>query len=361
MQLSSLFLTNFRNYLSKEIEFTNQTTIFIGKNGIGKTNILEAIYLIATGSSFRSGYDQEIIHFDNEFAKAEATILKDRLQVLLTKGVYMGKKTSKKRFLVNDVGRRKKDFIQNLKVVLFEPQDLLIILGTPSFRRKLLDNLLTQIDWKYTQALLNYRKGLKQRNKLLFSIREGIALVDQLEFWDQYLLKNGQIITQYRKDFLSYLNNVANQNIFLSSIYDQYDFDKNQVIFRFEYDHSYITEKRLSKYQQAEIGSAKTLIGPHRDDVIINFKIDKDYKNIANFGSRGQQRLGILALKLGEAEYLREKTNYKPIILLDDIFSELDEVNDLIVMNLIEKYQTIITATEIGDLTKFDDVEIIKL
>ena len=323
--------------------------------------------LIATGTSFRAFKDDEMIRFDQEFAKVSAQTQEDTLEIVLTHGIYLRKKTAKKRYLVNGVGKRKKDLTSNLFAVLFEPQDLLIILGSPSNRRNYFNSTLSQIDWKYAQALTNYQKGMKQRNKLLYQIREGEASLSQLEFWDQHLLKHGQYITQQRQKLIDYLNHHKHQSQFLSSIYQTYQIPQDQLIFQFDYDHSHITKERLQHYQQAEIASANTLIGPHRDELMIQFiqnitnQSSLGYKPIASYGSRGQQRLAVLALKLAQANYIHHQTNTRPIILLDDIFSELDHTNDQIVLDIIKNYQTIITTTEITTIDLKTDVKIIKL
>lgn len=317
--ISKLGLQNFRNYTQKEFEFGNKTLI-VGENGVGKTNILEAIYLLATGKSFRADRDSEIIKYDCQFAIVKS----DGLQITIT---------DRKKFEVNGVSRRQMDFIGKLRAVLFAPQDMELVTGSPSHRRKYLDFVICQKDREYRRCLLSFEKGLRQRNKLLSMIREGLANRSQLYFWDKLLIKNGDYITLKRGEYLQSL--VGDYTTF--------------------YDKSIITEERLKQYEVEEVAAATTLVGPHRDDFVINFS----NKNISKYGSRGEQRMAILWLKHGEIKFLGDD----PILLLDDIFSELDHKHRELVSNLVRSYpgQVIATTADEHLLSEMGEYQIIKL
>ncbi len=293
--------------------------------------------------------------------------------------------TPLKRYTVNGVGKRQIDFVGNLRAVLFEPTDLELVTDSPSLRRKYLDFVLVQVDREYRRALVSYEKGLRQRNKLLERIRdEGISR-GQLHFWDDLLVKNGQIISLKRQEFINFAN------------YQEKDFGAYKII----YDGSEISEERLLKYQNEEVASAQTLVGPHRDDwkIILarvipteakgrveeSRKMEFDEKDSSTslgmtpknqldssvFGSRGEQRLAILWLKMAELEFMTEKTAdlstdsgfERPILLLDDIFSELDENHRHQILEVVPKQQTIITTTDLEHVGKefLNQIRVIEL
>lgn len=355
MFLQSLSLQNFRSFSKKEFAFKSKITLLVGPNAIGKTNVLEAIYLLATGKSFRAGREEEMIRNEEELARINATIAGGKLEIILTKGMVNGKGTAKKIYKVNGVGKRWKDFVGNLPCVLFRPEDIDLILGSPSVRRDYLNFILEQVDWQYRACHLVYQKGLRQRNKLLERIREHQAQLTQLAFWNQLLIKNGTILTQKREALIAFFN----------------EFLTDLEIF---YDHSIISLERLEKYQQAELALGVTLVGPHRDDITI-LKIKnvpqsgiplrgkklKIKKNLAIYGSRGEQRMAILNLKRAEQEFIRQKTGKKPLMLLDDIFSELDDKNSHLVVKLIENSQTVITDTQVQQFFAKNKINLINL
>lgn len=338
MFLSKLTLQNFRNYAKTEFSFDQGTTVIVGPNTIGKTNILEAIFLLACAKSFRAEKDLEMIKFGQEIGRAIGEIEekeKTKLEIVLTPG---------KRYLVNGVSKRQMDFMGNLRAVLFEPTDLELVTDSPSLRRKYLDFVLTQVDREYRRALLSYEKGIRQRNRLLERIRdEGLSL-GQLHFWNELLIKNGQILSLKRKEFLNFVN------------HEPQTFGQLQII----YDASEISNERLLKYQAQEIASAQTLVGPHRDD----WKVEKgENRDISLYGSRGEQRLAILWLKMAELEFVTAKCGSRPLLLLDDIFSELDEIHRQQIMEVVPKQQTIITTTDVEHVGKdfLEKVKVINL
>ncbi|HUV47068.1 MAG TPA: DNA replication and repair protein RecF, partial [Candidatus Bathyarchaeia archaeon] len=320
MFLKNLNLNNFRSFKEKKLDFSPQTTVIIGPNAVGKTNILEAIYLLATGKSFRASREQEMIKYGEELSKVKAEVGTNlNLDIILTTGEIQGKRTARKLYKINGVGKRWRDFAGILKTVLFRPEDIDLILGPPSLRRDFLDSILEQADWQYRSCILAYKKGLRQRNKLLDRIREGEATKAQLTFWDQLLCKNGQLITQKREELIEFFNN------FLERI----------EVF---YDRSTISQQRLEKYHKAELALGMTLVGPHRDNLefrIQNSELRKE-RNLALFGSRGEQRMAVLDLRLAELEFIKAQSGEQPVLLLDDIFSELDKKNRRLVLKIID-------------------------
>lgn len=340
MRIKELQLTNFRNFSGKTVSFSPATTLIIGNNGSGKTNLLEALFLLSTGRSFRATRENQMINNGAELARLQAQTTTNALEIVLTTGEVNGQKMAKKRYWLNGVVKRRMDFIGHLRAVLFRPEDIDLILGSPSLRRDYLDMVLEPVDWQYRRCNLAYQKGLRQRNKLLQRIREGEAQKSQLLFWDQLLIKNGDLISQKRQQLIEFFN-------------QQLIAGKREA--RLDYDNSPLSHERLEKYQAAEIGAGKTLIGPHRDDIRFNLKLIRQLteqnakfgqRDLALYGSRGEQRMAILAVKLAELAFISQQAQEKPLLLLDDIFSELDEHNRQLVWELVTQHQTIITTTD---------------
>ena len=313
--VKSINLVNFRNFRKKTIDFSQKVTVIIGPNASGKTNILESLFLLSTGKSFKAQVEEEMIGYNNDLARVEG----HELEAILTRG---REDWPKKRLLVGGVPKRLIDFAGNFKVVLFGPWDMDLVTGSPSLRRRFLDSTLSQIDREYRRAILSYEKGLRQRNRLLFRIREEGLSRGQLLFWNQLLIKNGNYISSARQNLIDFINNLKKCNL--------------------KYDYSAISEKRLEEYAGEEIASATTLVGPHRDDFIFL----QEKRNMSKYGSRGQQRMEILWLKLAELAFVEERTNEKPTLLLDDIFSELDHDHRKVVFSVIGNQQTIITTAD---------------
>ena len=323
--------------------------MIVGPNATGKTNILEAIYALATGKSFRADTELEVIKENSDFA----SIKTDNLEIL-----FDNRERFTKTYRVNGVGKRQQDFVGNLRAVLFCPQDIEIVTDGPSIRRHYLDLVLSQIFKDYRLAISIYEKALRQRNKLLWRIREENLPHDQLSYWDDLLINNGKVIHEKRRDYLKFLG--------------------------VQYDHSIISAERLEKYAHEEIASATTLVGPHRDDFLVPChpelvsgsrpetegsknqmlkQVQHDIRPVKNYGSRGEQRLAIFNIKLKELEYVEKITGEKPILLLDDIFSELDHKNRHKILEIIPKQQTIMTTTDLHliEKTHLKDFQLITL
>lgn len=385
--INKLLLQNFRNYSKREFEFSKKTNLIIGPNAVGKTNILEAIYLLASGRCFRvKGVEREAIKYNEEIGRVNGKITEGLeepeeprfakasqgepdgldLEIVLTIGEVGGEKTAKKRYFVNGVGKRQIDFLGNLRAVYFGPEDLDLITDSPGLRRKYLDMVLYQTDREYARAHLSYEKGLRSRNKILEDFRKkkisgGIGNLGGIDrrrlfFWDQLLIKNGNIITRKREEYIEFLNNVQFTDYNFSR--QLRDFVAIQQ-FSIDYDRSTISEERLAKYALEEEAAGMTLVGPQRDDFKIKIYDEKGDKgnggeqrekgrDLSVFGSRGEQRLAVLWLKLGELQFIKKQSGDLPVLLLDDIFSELDVAHRKLVFGLIGKHQTIITTADRG-------------
>lgn len=393
MIVKNLLLSSFRKFSKKGFIFSPSVNIIIGPNAIGKTNILESLFLLATGKSFRAEESREMISFEKEIGRVQCVILntfdklsvnsvknprhfqdhngillrqpaaqddsdKLELEVLITSGMVMGVKAPLKKFSINGVGKRMLDFVGSLKVVLFWPQDLELVTDSPSLRRHYLDFVLTQVDREYRRTLQSYEKGVRQRNRVLEAIRDTGAHRQQLIFWDQLLIKDGEYLTKKRSEYIDYVNN-----------YQPLTINHQQLQYQLFYNKSIISRERLDQYSREEVASAMTLVGPHRDDMEFRVKnlelrMKKDEsdsgkvgrhevsRSLSHFGSRGEQRLGILWLKLAELAYIEYVSGDKPVLLLDDIFSELDHEYRKIIFDVIGNQQTIMTTVDLHLLEK---------
>lgn len=334
MVIKSLQLQNFRSYKDKEFKFQNGITLIVGPNTSGKTNLLEAIYLLTTGESFRAQIEEEMISYGKELARVKAKVIdeeENELEILLTTGQLGNKTTMKKQYLINGVRKRMLDFLGCLNCVFFGPEDLEIAIGSPAVRRDYLDSVLEQIDRDYRRASLSYKKTLRQRNRLLEQIRDKGRARSSLFLWDKLLLENGEVISQKREEFINFVNQQPN-------------YFGDLVI---NYEQSIVSPQRLKNYQEKEIAAGMTIIGPHRDDFIINLVEEDKERNLHLFGSRGEQRTAVFSLKLAELEFMAKKIDQRPVLLLDDIFSELDHQRRQRLVEVIPKQQTIITTTDI--------------
>lgn len=330
MQLHSLTLTHFRSYGRQRIELA-PLTIIVGENTIGKTNILEAVHILSSGKSFRAEKDVDTIQFNKNFARIDAILQDENDSVKITVQLLNNSRVFHKRYLLNDVGKRLSDFASYFCSIIFSPQDLEIISESPTMRRGYLDSVLSATSPGYRNALLQYSKALRQRNRLLKLIQDGKRRysADEFTYWNSLLLEHGNTISSDRKQYVEYMNRVP----------------KDAYALEVTYDASLMTMERLEKYKEAELASGVTLIGPQRDDMLLYFP--GTTRLIREFASRGEQRLAVLQLKLLEIAYVKEHSDKEPILLLDDIFSELDSHNISLISHLLPGRQTIITTTHI--------------
>ena len=328
MFLKQLNLINFRNYGKLDLQFDERPTIFVGNNAAGKSNLLEAVYFLSTTKSGRVDEETELIKQGENAALVTGLIQETKLEI----NMQMIDEKLHKRVKVNGVPRRVVDYIGNLPVVLFSPSDINMVTGSPSLRRWHLDLSLAQVDSHYKKSLTLYEQVLVSRNRVLKRIREGQGKVDELDYWTNELIKYAKVVSDARIAFLESMNN----------------FESPLGKFIFEYKQSLLNKERLLQYNGREIQASVTLIGPHRDDFVLNL----NNRNLAYFGSRGEQRTATLAFKLATLEYMALSLGKRPILLLDDVFSELDANHRAHVVEVVSRQQTIIATVELENLPK---------
>lgn len=346
MKINQISLINYRNHKILNLEFSPDSTLILGENGTGKTNILEAINFLATGSGFKSEFDREVItateisttvtgqitRLNQDTGQGEKEI---KIGILIQKIGNEGNK-SLKTAKINGKSTKIGNLSNNFNTVLFSPLEMNLLVNGPSKRRDFLDNLLSQSNDEYKKELSKYTKVRKQRNKVLETIREIGSGFAQLKFWDEKLIEYGTSLQKKRAEFLNY----ANKNI--NSIGQKID---PQLETKIKYLKVDLSEEILKQYQAREIITATSLVGPHRDDFVFTSLEYGENQDFSKFASRGQQRTMILSLKMCELEFLREKLGEDPVLLLDDIFSELDINHQEALKKIIGGQQTILTST----------------
>lgn len=343
MIIKFLQLANFRNWENLKLDLA-PTTILIGPNGAGKTNIMEAIYLLATGRSWRTTADTETIKWEADFAKIKAALANKKemvLEMILQRKAGPG--SQPKTVKINQVKQRLLDLLGQMPAVLFSPEAIQILDGPPALRRRFLDIMLSETDRHYAINLLEYNKVLKERNRLLFYIQNKKSQIDELEFWNKKLIESGIYLIQKRAEAAKFFNQK------LAGDYAEIS-GKNEKL-AIKYQPSAESEKFdeiLAGTIESDLDRGSTGRGPHRDDwaVLLN------HKDVTTFGSRGEYRSVVLALKMAELAYLGEKRAEKPILLLDDIFSELDADRRKHLAKIVANQQTIITTTDLDHIEK---------
>ena len=328
--ITRLALKNFRSYSSLNLSITDRITILLGPNGIGKTNILESVYYISLFHSFRAK-DIEMIKNGSDFFVIEATFADDRLRT-----TFEISKLPHKQVFINDIKKTAQQMIGRYPVILFEPFDTELFHGSSEARRKLLDRLLMQIDNEYVVALMKYRKLIRMRNATLKQARTHTIsrklLLDQLFVYDLQIDNVAAIIVGQRKKIIEEMNQT------ISKSYE--DISAKPIELEMSYDEKPFTHTRQSI--DYDIVRAHTTTGPHRDD----FSIKKEEKTFTLAASRGEIRTLLLAIKLAEYLILKKKRQISPILLLDDVFSELDESRTENLLAHFDQTQIIITTTE---------------
>jgi len=351
LYLKNLKLINFRNYNQLELEFHPKVNVFVGDNAQGKTNILEAIYLTSMAKSFRTSKDRELIKFDKEQAYVSVNAKKRYTDVEVALKLTVNQK---KQMKVNKVSIAKNsEILNNIYVVIFSPEDLKLIKEGPSERRKFMDNEISQMKPAYYHNLSQYQKVLLQRNHLLKKIYRDEKYKVTLEIWNEKLIELGAKIMKERAKFITRISplsrlihrkiteNKENLEVKYSSnvpFHEDIELLKNNF------------RKKLEESLSLEIKRGTTTVGPHKDDigVFVN-KID-----IRSFGSQGQQRTSALSLKLAEIELVKGETSEYPILLLDDVMSELDINRQKFLIKSLRDVQLFITTTEIHCLDELN-------
>ena len=331
----TLQLQDFRNFTSKVVSFDPNQTLILGNNGQGKTNVLEAISLLSTGRSFRAKLLSDCVRTGQDMAhvglKAKIDGEELELAVAIVSNTSELAKRASTRFKKNGVAKRRGDVVGLLKTVLFRPEDMELVTDGPSYKRDFLDDVLIQVSSPYAKSLHEYERALKHRNKLILQLREALVTRADFVFWDALLIKHGDILTRERKRFLHFLNTYVVFPI------------RGEV----EYEESLMNEERLHTYAVAEVAAGKTLVGPHRDSFTIRLELSgSTLSDVARFGSRGQQRMAVLWLKIAALQFIERETHITPVLLLDDMFSELDETNREIIFKLFSGRQVIMTSAE---------------
>lgn len=329
MYLAKINLENFRNFTRKSFSFSPFFTLVIGENSKGKTNLIESAFFLLNGLGFREEKEIELIFFNKNKGFVDG-FFQDGDDIFNFKIILENNKNKvEKNFYLNKAKKTYFQYKSNLpKAVLFSPEQIEIINGSPKVRRDYIDKFISSYDLNYKRYLLNYENSLKRRNKILEKYQDEKKLEEELVFWNDYLEKQGQYLTKKREEYIDFLNKHSQIN------------EKNFII---KYLKNEFNKERLKKFLKEERYFRKTLIGPQKDD----FQIFEKEKNIHIYGSRSEQRMALFWLKINEINYFQEKLKKRPIILLDDIFSELDFHHKKIVLNLVKKYQTIATTTEI--------------
>lgn len=364
MHVSRLELRNFRNYVALELPLQSGLTVFHGQNAQGKTNVLEAVHLLSSGSSYRAASDREVIRWD---AEPEDRVTRVTAQVEPAEGADFELEVlvadmpglSTKRTLVNGAGKRVGDFVGRLTAVLFGPEQLDLVTGSPGQRRAYLDGALSQTDRAYYRALAVYTRVLAQRNQLLKQFREREVHPDELLYWDTQLVEAGSLILGRRARCLLELSPIAaGHHQLLARGGGALELEYETKLFRGSGGWQRLAEASAEAVQtefrrclaleaERETAQGSSVVGPHRDDLLLGL----DSKQVEKFGSRGQQRTVALALKLAELDLVRTHTGDNPVLLLDDVLSELDEARRTALRHVIRGHeQVLLTTTELAGL-----------
>lgn len=347
MIIKSIELKNFRNYEDLNISFDKGTNILYGDNAQGKTNVLEAAYMSGTTKSHKGSKDKEMIRFNEQEAHIRTVVEKKQpgTDVMKEYQIDMHLKQSRsKGIAINQIPIKKaSELFGILNMVFFSPEDLNIIKNGPAERRRFLDSELCQLDKIYLADLTNYNKILNQRNKLLKDMVYRPDLGDTLPIWDMQLVETGKKIINRRKQFIEELNEIVH------GIHYKISGGKEELFLKYEPNIDDIFfEDELNRAKQKDIKMCMTSVGPHRDDMLFSIG-DID---IRKFGSQGQQRTSALSLKLSEIELVKKKIHDTPVLLLDDVLSELDSNRQNYLLNSISDIQTLITCTGLDEFVK---------
>ena len=341
MYVDSLALKNFRNYEKLEMHFSDRINIIHGDNAQGKTNILEAIYIAATTKSHRGSKDKDIIHFGCDDSHIRLNLSKrdvgHRIDMHLRRAKPKGA-------AVDGIPiRRSTELFGLINIIIFSPEDLSVIKNGPGERRRFMDMEICQISRIYYSSLLKFNKILDQRNNLLKQIYFKPEIKDTLDIWDEQLVDAGKSIIKERRNFVSMMNDI------IKDIYENLSSGKEKIEIVYEPnvdEDSFL--KTLKEKRKIDLKNSVTMTGPQRDDLGV-FINDKD---VRVYGSQGQQRTAALSLKLAEIEIVKKIINDNPILLLDDVMSELDSQRRDALLSTMNDIQTIITCTGYDDFIR---------
>ena len=334
MWIKKIKIKDFRNYENQEINLNKNINIFYGENAQGKTNIVEAIFLFSIGKSFRTNKDSELIKFGKEISNLEIDFEKEDRSGNIK--IFIG---NKKNILVNDIKIKKlSELFGNIHSVIFTPDDINILKGGPQNRRKFLDIMISQLRPNYLHTYNLYLKTLEERNNYLKKLKIEKKEEDILEIWEEQLVNYAKIISNYRNEFIEKIKNK------IENIHNIITEKKENI--KIEYISDCLNEEKYKKIlkgtRKIDIIKGFTTKGIHRDDFIIYI----NDKPVNIYGSQGQHRTAMLSLKMSELEVIKEEINEKPILLLDDFMSELDEKRRNNFIENIKDTQVIITCTD---------------
>lgn len=352
MHVNSLELKNFRNYTAQRLEFSPHTNVIYGNNAQGKTNILEAVYLFAHGRSHRAKNDKELIKFGEEFSRI-AIEFEDTNRSHSAK-MHL-KRNGKKAVSINSVPINKLSKLMSyLNVVMFSPEDLDLIKGSPSFRRRFIDSSLSQLYPNYLVNLTDYNKALLQKNSLLKQLRSQNKRSDSLlTVWNMTLAQKGSAIMKYRTEFVEFINKFA------AAIQKEISGEELKI----EYAPSIKSDDEnrfleyLESHQQREIEMTSAQWGVQRDDLSI--MINSNEARL--YGSQGQQRTAALSMKIAQADYIEHIKSEYPVLLLDDIMSELDINRRMYLSQKIRDKQVLITSTDTDIIESTEDTKLFRI
>lgn len=348
MNIERLQLTNYRNYESLALEFSPKINVFIGENAQGKTNVMESIYVLAMAKSHRTSNDKELIRWEQDYGKIEGVVQKRYgpvpIELVLSKKGKKGK--------INHLEQsRLSEYVGQMNVVMFAPEDLNVVKGSPQIRRRFIDMEIGQISPVYLHDLLTFQKILKQRNHYLKANQGRSALMNDvmLDVYTEQYIQAAIKIIQKRYEFMELLQAWA------EPIHAGISQGKEKLVIKYQAVSGMVAgwtmdemashlQKKMAETKQREIERGVTVVGPHRDD--LQFFVN-DY-DVQVFGSQGQQRTTALSLKLAEIELIKQETKEAPILLLDDVLSELDDYRQSHLLNTIQgEVQTFVTTTSV--------------
>ena len=341
MHITQVNLENFRNYQNQKIDLNEKVNVLYGNNAQGKTNILEALYFCALGRSFRTYKESELINFKQNDSKINIKFIKNNRENELA--ISLSKK-QKKTIKLNKIKINKNsELVGNINIVIFSPDDIIILKQGPALRRKFLDILISQLKPKYLYELTEYNKIIEQRNAMLKTKN-----IETIEIWDEQLATQTEKIYNYRNE---YINKIQSK---IEKIHSEITNNKETI--KIKYKTRFKTKEDFLNILKENINldllRGYTSEGSHRED----FEIYINEKSLNLYGSQGQHRTAILALKLAEMEIIKEETGENPILLLDDVTSELDELRINSIFKNVENYQVFITCTDINLILKHENL-----
>lgn len=339
MFIEEIYLKNFRNYEEQKITLNENANVFYGNNAQGKTNILEGLYFCALGRSFRTHKESELIHFKDSSSNIKVKYQKNNRDNEIE--ISLNKKNSKVIKLNGVKLSKNSELVGHINLVIFSPDDIMILKQGPALRRKFIDILISQLKPKYLHELNQYNKILEQRNAMLKSKK-----IDTIDVWDEQLAVQTEKIYKYRKEYIDKLQEKL--EIIHPGLTSQKETIKITYKTRFQNKENFL--HILEENKNLDLLRGYTSEGAHRED----FEITINGKSLNLYGSQGQHRTAVLALKIAELDIIKEEIGENPVLLLDDVTSELDESRVLAIFEVVRNYQVLITCTDINSVLKYD-------